>query len=127
MPALIEENVVRLIKELECDECSLEIVLFLWRHPGEKFNGKQLAEGISLPLLDVIRAVGFLINREMVSVTRKNNLLYYALTKDRSVRAMVMALSNIGKIEWQVLMEQIACDYYTTIRMDSKVPIINRY
>jgi hypothetical protein len=111
MPVVIEESVVKRIKELECDECSLEIVLFLSRHQAGKFSGREIAEGISQPTLDVIRALGFLINRGMIAVTRKDNLLYYALARNRSVRAPVRALSNLGKIKWQDLMGQISCDY----------------
>ena len=108
MPALIEETVACFVKELECDQCSLEILLFLMNHPGVKASSRQISEGVSFPLVDVIRAIGFLLNKGLITASQRNDLLYYSLPRNKAVRRRVAALSNLGKIKWQELLQQIA-------------------
>ena len=108
MPALIEESVANFVKELECDECSLEIILFLTNHPGAKPNSQKISRGVCFPLADVIRAIGFLLNKGYITASRRNNRLYYSLARQKSVQRQIAALSNLGKIKWQELLQQIA-------------------
>lgn len=110
MPALIEENVARFIKEIECDRSHIEILVFLWRNRRCKYNGKQIAFGTSLIPIDVIRALGFLLNKGLVVACRRNDILYYSITKDRWMRGQVNDLSELGDVALQELMEG-ACDY----------------
>ncbi len=112
MPGLyLEDDAVKIIKELECDQCNIRVLLFLLQDPDGKFNCRQIADGVTFSPLDVIRAIGFLINSGMVAASRRNNLLYYSLTGDRALRRRLLALSEIGKIEWQTLLEQVSCVY----------------
>ena len=108
MPASIGETVAEFIRELECDQCNLEIVIYLMNHPGLRLGSRQIAERISFPLADVIRAIGFLSNKGLLSASQRHDHLYYSLSSDKSVRRRVAALSNLGKINWQELFLRIA-------------------
>ncbi len=108
MPAVIEDTVACFVKELECDQCSLEIVLFLMNHAGDKLDSRQIIEGVSFPPVDVIRAIGFLLNKGLVVATQRNDLLYYSLPRNKIVRRRIEAIANIGKIQWQELLQQIS-------------------
>lgn len=103
-------NTVNFIKELECDRCYLEILVFLLKNPDAEFTGRQIAAAISFSFLDVISSIGFLLNQRLLTASLRNDNLYYSLTADRSVRRKVTTLAGLSNTEWQSLLQLISCD-----------------
>jgi hypothetical protein len=88
---LFQANTLNFIREIESDRCGAEILVFLLKEPESDYDGGQIAAAISLPLLDVLSSIGFLLNRGLLHASLRNHVPYYSLTaepasprKDRS-------------------------------------------
>ena len=88
------DKLSQFIKEYDGDQCSLELLLFLGRHPHTRFSRLVIVHALDARRVDIDRALQHLINKGLVVMHAENGVPLYSLTEDESLRSLAIGLSS---------------------------------
>lgn len=103
----VEEKLCQFLKEYDGDQCSLELLLFLGRHPYTRFSRLAIMHGLNAWRLDLERALRHLRDKGLVSTYAENGTALYSLTNDESLRAPVLDMLKVNWSHWQPMIRQL--------------------
>jgi len=104
----VEDKLFQFIKDCWQNQCSLEIILFLGKHPCTRFNCRAITQTAIAQGLDVQRALGHLISRGLVTNYSDNGNALYSLTKEEPLRSLVLSMVDLNRHQLQVTLAQIS-------------------
>ena len=111
MEAPVEDKLFRFITDCWQNQYSLEILLFLGKHPSTRFNCPAIAQASATPGADVQRALNNLIDRGLVAIYCDNGTRLYSLTKNKPLRSLVLRMVAINQHHLQLTLRQIRQRY----------------
>ncbi len=100
------DRLSQFIKEYDGDQCSLELLLFLGRHPHTRFSRLAIIHALDAWKLDIERALRRLKEKGLVKVSNENGTSFYSLTEDESLYSPVLDLIRANKFQWQPALKQ---------------------
>lgn len=104
---IVEDKMLQFIKDCWENQYSLEILLFLGRHPCAQFNQMVFVRGSTEQRLDLERAMRTLINKGLVKVFTNTYVPLYSLTQDEPTHSLVLKLVSLSRYQLQLAMTQI--------------------
>lgn len=107
METPVADDLFQFIADCWQNQCNLEILLFLGKHPCTRFDCRAIAQASAIRGADVQRALSNLINRRLVEAHGDNSTQFYALTKDEPRRSLVLRIVAISRHHWQLTLRQI--------------------
>lgn len=105
--ATIEERLLQFIKDCWENQYSLEILLFLGKHPCAQFNQMVFVRGSTGQRLDMERAMKTLVTRGLVKVFTNTYVPLFSLTTEEPVRSLVLELVSLTRQQLQVALKQV--------------------
>ncbi len=104
----VEGKLCQFIKEYCDSRCSLQLILFLGRHPLAWFSQLAIVHALDARTADIEKSLRHLSDKGLV-VTRiaENNLTFYSLTEDESLHDLVSELVTLDWWQCQLMLEQI--------------------
>ena len=102
----VEDKLGQLIKEYGDDRCSLELLMFLGKHPHARFSRMAIAHSIDAQRLNIDRPLKQLITNGLIRMWVENGLPLYSLTEDESLGGVVSQLVNLDWYKWQTILKQ---------------------
>ncbi len=109
MQEIVVEGKLRQFIREYCDgRGSLQLLLFLGRHPLARFSQLAIVHALDAQKTDTDEAIQHLTDKGLV-VTRiaENGLCFYSLTEDESLRDRVSELVTLDWWQFQLMLEQI--------------------
>lgn len=103
----VEERLRQFVKEYDGDHCSLELLLFLGRHPHARFSQLAIVHALNSWRLDVERALRHLKDKGLITTHAENGTAFYSLTENESLRNPVLDLLKIDWYQWQPVLRQV--------------------
>ncbi|MBI2830512.1 MAG: hypothetical protein HYX81_05065 [Chloroflexi bacterium] len=103
---LVRDRLCQLIKEYGDDRCSLDLLMFLAKHPHTRFSRMAIAHAIDAQRLNIDRPLRHLIKDGLVKMWVENGLALYSLTEDGSLCDLVSQLVNLDWYKWQLILKQ---------------------
>lgn len=100
-----EDRLGRLVKKYSDDWCSLNILMFLAKHPHTHFSRKALSHAIEAQRLNIDRPLQHLINDGLVKMWLENGLALYSLAEDESLRDLLSQLVSLDWYKCQLIMK----------------------
>ena len=119
----VEDKLFQFIKDCWQNQCSLEIILFLGKHPCTRFNCRAITQTAIAQGLDIQRALSNLISRGLVTNYSDNGNALYSLTKEEPLRSLVLSMVDLNRYELQTAMRQIRQPYEPSPKV---VPLVVR-
>jgi hypothetical protein len=104
----VEDKLFQFIKDCWQNQCSLEIILFLGKHPCTRFNCRAITQTAIAQGLDIQRALSNLISRGLVTNYSDNGNALYSLTKEEPLRSLVLSMVDLNRHQLQVTLTQIS-------------------
>ena len=104
----VEDKLFQFIKDCWQNQCSLEIILFLGKHPCTRFNCRAITQTAIAQGLDIQRALSNLISRGLVTNYSDNGNALYSLTKEEPLRSLVLSMVDLNRHHLQVTLTQIS-------------------
>ncbi len=99
----VEEKLCQFIKEYNGDQCTLELLLFLSRHPHTRFSRQALVRVLDGWRADIEQSLCLLQDRGLVITRAENGIVFYSLCENDS-RNPVLALI---RARWQPRLRQL--------------------
>ncbi len=109
MQGVVVEGRLRQFIGEYCDgRGSLQLLLFLGRHPLARFSHLAIVHALDAQKADIDEAIQHLTDKGVV-VTQiaENGLYFYSLTEDESLRDRVSELVTLDWWQFQLMLEQI--------------------
>ncbi len=105
---VVEGNLRQFIKEYCNNRSSLELLVFLGRHPCTKFSQLAIIHALDARKADIVEAIQYLTDKGLV-VTRtgESGLRFYSLAEDSPSRDLVLELVALDWWQCQLMLEQI--------------------
>lgn len=97
----VDGKLCQFLKEYDGDQCSLELIIFLGRHPNTRFSRLAIVHALNARRLDIERALRHLKEKGLVTAYPDNGTAVYSLTDDESLRTSVLDLLKISWWDWQ--------------------------
>ena len=101
-----QEKLCHFMEEYDSDLCSLELLLFLVRHPHTRFSRLAIVHALNSWRLDVEKALQNLKNKGLITVSHDNGTTYYSLTENESVRYSILDLLEADAYSWRPVLHQ---------------------
>jgi len=92
------DKLSQFMKEYDSDQCSLELLLFLGRHPRTRFSRLAIVHALNAWRLDIERALRRLGERGLVKTYTENGTSFYSLTEDKSLCSPVLDLLKTDSV-----------------------------
>ncbi len=96
--------------------CMLELLRFFGSHPCARFSRLAIVHALSSTKVYIEGALKHLINKGVVRRYIENNVPFYSLTEDESLRSPVLELAKLDWFQWQLMLRQI---YPVTAEQDN--------
>lgn len=107
----VGERLCQFVRECGDDQCSLELLLFLGKHPDTRFCRLAIVHALNAQRRDIERALRHLINKGLVKICAGNGVPLYSLTEAEPPRSLVLDLAALDWRQWQVLLEQTRSEH----------------
>ncbi len=101
------DKLSQFIKEYDSDRFSLELLLFLGRHPRTRFSHLAIVHALNAWKVDIERALRRLKERGLVRTYSENGTSFYSLTEDESLCSPVLDLLKSDRGQWQPVLKDI--------------------
>ena len=99
----IEEKLRQFIKDYADDKCCLELIRFFGRHPNTRFSHLATVHALTGQRLYTDQALRRLVNSGVVKTYIENNVPRYSLSDDELLRSLVLALAELNRCQWQLV------------------------
>lgn len=117
----VEEKLLEFIKDCWQNQCSLDVLVFLGKHPCTRFNYRAITQSATAQGLDVQRGLSNLVSRRLVTTSSDNGIALYALTGEEPLRGLVLSMVDLDRYELQAAVRQIRQQYEP---LPEAVPIV---
>lgn len=105
---VVEERLREFIREYCDGRSSVQLLLFLGRHPHARFSQLAIVHALEARKADVADAVQHLINKRLVVAwTAENGLPFYSLTEEEPLCGLVEELVTLDWWQHQIMLEGI--------------------
>lgn len=101
----VEKKLYNFIEEYACDQCGVELLHFLTRHPKTRFSCLAIYHASNWPKSDIEKALQHLEKVRLVTTYSGNGTAFYSLTQNESLRNSVLDLLSIEQAQWQQLLK----------------------
>ena len=105
----IAEKLYQFIKEYADDRCCLELLRFFGGYPHARFSRLAVIHALDVNggRLYTGRALRHLTDKGVVKTYIENNVCFYSLTEDESLRSLASDLGKLDWRQWQLVVRQI--------------------
>lgn len=105
----IAEKLYQFIKEYADGHYCLELLRFFGRCPHARFSELAVVHALDVNdrRLYIERALRHLIDKGVVRTYTENNVSFYSLTEDESLRSLALDLAKLDWRQWQLVVRQI--------------------
>ena len=104
----IKEKLCQFIKQYMDSQYCLELLRFLEGYPHVRFSELAIVHALnSNPgKLYTKRALRQLVDKGLVRISIDNNIRFYSLTEDKSLRSLATDLARLDWHQWQLVLRQ---------------------
>ena len=98
-----------LMKKFVGNRCCLGLLRFFAIHPNGKFSKLAVVHAIDEAgsQLEVERALAQLAEEGILKASNENNNTFYTLTKEETMRRLILNMSLFNWRDWQLVLENI--------------------
>ncbi len=98
-----------LMKKFIGNRCCLGLLRFFAVHPNGRFSKLAVVHAIDEAgsRLEVEQALAQMVGEGILKVTIESGNLFYTLTKEETMRRMILSMSLYDWREWQLVLEHI--------------------
>ncbi len=105
---VVEEKLCRFVKEYCNSRCSLQLLLFLGRHPHARFSQLAIVHALDARRADVERTLRHLLDDGLVMVWNAEiGHPFYSLTDDEMLCSQVLELVSLDWWQCQLMFDQL--------------------
>jgi Fe2+ or Zn2+ uptake regulation protein len=99
----------QLMKRLVGNRCCLGLLRFFAAHPNGRFSKLAIVHAIDEAgsRLEVERALAQMVDEGILKIVSENNVSFYHLTKEETMRRLVLNMTLFDWRDWQLVMEQV--------------------
>ena len=104
----IQEKLRQFMGEEYADNqyCLLEILRFFGRHPSTRFSRLAIVHALSGGKSQIERVLAYLANKGLIKANIENDILFYQLTENNSLRSFVLEIAALDRHQWQIVLGQ---------------------
>jgi hypothetical protein len=102
----VEDKLNNIVKVYGDDNCSLDLLMFLGKHPHTRFSRMAIAHSIDAQRLNIDRPLKQLLTDGLIRMYVENGLTVYALTEDASLCGLVTQLVSLDWYKWQTMLKR---------------------
>lgn len=97
----------QLMKNLVGNRCCLGLLRFFAVHPNGRFSRLAVVHAIDEAgsRLEVERALAQMVDEGILKTSSENNNVFYILTKEETVRRLVLNMGFFDWRDWQMVLE----------------------
>ncbi|MDO8567269.1 MAG: hypothetical protein Q7R57_00980 [Dehalococcoidales bacterium] len=105
---IVEEKQRSFVKDSCNSRCSLQLLLFLGRHPHARFSQLAIVHAVDARRADVEKALRNLQERGLVMMWNADNgLPFYSLTGDEALSRQVMELMSLDWWQYHLMLDEL--------------------
>jgi len=99
----------QLMKRLVGNRCCLGLLRFFAAHPNGRFSKLAVVHAIDEAgsRLEVETALAQMVEEGILKIVSENNISFYLLTKEETMRRLVLNMTLFDWRDWQLVMEQV--------------------
>lgn len=101
------DKLTQFVDDYRSDRFSLEILLFLGRHPRTHFSHLAIVHALNGWKIDIEKALRRLKERGLIRTYSESGTSYYALTEDESLSSPVLDILKSDRSQWQPVLKDI--------------------
>ncbi len=104
---VIEEKLRDFVKDYCDGRCSMQLLLFLGKHPHARFSQLAMVHALDARKTEIEKALTYLSDKRLVVTwNAENGLPFYSLTEQEPLCGLVSGLVALDWWQWQLMLGQ---------------------